>query len=97
MELTLNQITNQYGNKTACSSITLTLTQGVHGLLGANGAGKTTLMRMMCGVLAPDHGSISMDGTAIDAGLIMEAAAAAVLTSVITPFSYKAFQKHQIG
>lgn len=62
MELTLNQVTKRYGNKTACSSITLTLTRGVYGLLGANGAGKTTLMRMMCGVLVPDHGSVSMDG-----------------------------------
>ena len=40
----------------------LKLHKGVYGLLGANGAGKTTLMRMLCGVLKPTEGSISLDG-----------------------------------
>jgi ABC-type multidrug transport system ATPase subunit len=29
---------------------------------GANGAGKTTLLRIAAGVLAPDHGSVMLDG-----------------------------------
>ena len=62
MELTLDRVTKNYGNKIACDRISLTLTKGVYGLLGANGAGKTTLMRMMCGVLDPTSGSISYDG-----------------------------------
>lgn len=36
--------------------------EGINGLLGANGAGKTTLMRMLCGILKPTAGSISLDG-----------------------------------
>ncbi len=31
-------------------------------LLGPNGAGKTTTLRMVAGLLAPDHGSISIFG-----------------------------------
>jgi ATP-binding cassette subfamily F protein uup len=31
------------------------------GLLGRNGAGKTTLMRMLCGDIEPDHGSVICD------------------------------------
>lgn len=62
MELTLDRVTKNYGSKIACDRISLTLTKGVYGLLGANGAGKTTLMRMMCGVLEPTSGSISYDG-----------------------------------
>lgn len=38
----------------------------ITGLLGANGAGKTTTLRMICGVMKPDSGSISIDGTAGD-------------------------------
>ena len=33
----------------------------ITGLLGANGAGKTTTLRMICGVLQPDSGSIAVD------------------------------------
>lgn len=62
MELTLDRVTKQYGNKIACDRISLTLRRGVYGLLGANGAGKTTLMRMMCGVLAPTFGTLNYDG-----------------------------------
>ncbi len=58
MELILDQVTKQYEKKPACHCISLTLRQGIYGLLGANGAGKTTLMRMLCGVLAPTSGTI---------------------------------------
>ena len=35
--------------------------QEVFGLIGTNGAGKSTLMRMMCGVLRQDAGTILVD------------------------------------
>ena len=62
MELNIDRITKQYGPKIAVDRISLTLRPGVTGLLGANGAGKTTLMRMLCGILRPTGGSISLDG-----------------------------------
>lgn len=68
MELTLDRVTKQYGNKIACDRISLTLRRGVYGLLGANGAGKTTLMRMMCGVLAPTFGTLNYDGIDVSRG-----------------------------
>ena len=62
MELNIDRVTKQYGPKIAVDRISLTLTPGVTGLLGATGAGKTTLMRMLCGILRPTSGSISLDG-----------------------------------
>lgn len=66
MELKLDRVTKQYGSKIAVDRVSLTLRKGVYGLLGANGAGKTTLMRMMCGILKPDGGTVTLDG--LDAG-----------------------------
>lgn len=62
MELNIDRVTKQYGPKIAVDRISLILKPGVTGLLGANGAGKTTLMRMLCGILRPTSGSISLDG-----------------------------------
>ena len=62
MELSLDRLTKQYRNKIAVDRVSLKLGEGVHGLLGANGAGKTTLMRMICGVLTPDSGTVTFDG-----------------------------------
>lgn len=58
MELSINGLTKQYANKIVVDQISLTLNNGVYGLLGENGAGKTTLMRMLCGILKPTSGEI---------------------------------------
>lgn len=64
-ELVLDNVTKQFKNKTAVDSVSLRLTDGVYGFLGANGAGKTTLLRMLCGVLKPTLGEIRCAGTEI--------------------------------
>ena len=65
MELIADRITKQYKNKIAVDRMSFTLAKGVTGLLGANGAGKTTLMRLLCGILVPDSGTISCDGMSV--------------------------------
>lgn len=62
MELSLHQLTKNFGNFTAVNHMDLTMSNGVYGLLGVNGAGKTTLMRMLCTLLRPTSGSISCNG-----------------------------------
>ena len=66
MELKADRITKQYKNKIAVDRISFTLTKGVTGLLGANGAGKTTLMRLLCGILVPDSGTVTCDGMDVE-------------------------------
>lgn len=67
MELTADRITKQYKNKIAVDRMSFTLTKGVTGLLGSNGAGKTTLMRLLCGILIPDSGTVYCDGMNVGA------------------------------
>lgn len=62
MELCIDRLTKQYENKIAVDWVSLQLTNGVYGLLGANGAGKTTFMRMLCGILKPTSGTVTFDG-----------------------------------
>ena len=83
MELVIDRLTKQYQNKIAVDRISLTLHKGVYGLLGANGAGKTTLMRMLCGILKPTGGSITLDGVDVS-----EEAYRAVLGYLPQDFSY---------
>lgn len=66
MELVIRNLTKQYPNKLAVDGVNLTLRPGVYGLLGANGAGKTTLMRMLCGILHPTGGEITLDSLTVD-------------------------------
>ena len=66
MELCLEQVSKSFQDNRAVDDVSLRITPGVWGLLGANGAGKTTLMRMIAGILKPDKGRITYDGIRID-------------------------------
>src|SRR3569623_685615 len=47
----------------ALKPIDLTIRRGeIFALLGPNGAGKTTLISIICGIVNPGHGSITVDG-----------------------------------
>lgn len=65
LRLELDRLEKRYKNKTAVHDVSLCMTQGVYGLLGANGAGKTTLLRMLCGILKPTSGCIRCNGQEI--------------------------------
>lgn len=62
MKLVISDLTKRYGAKTAVDHVNLTLEPGIVGLLGPNGAGKTTMIRLLCDLIAPDGGSVMLDG-----------------------------------
>ena len=62
MKLKFENLTKEFGDFTAVDHLSLTMTNGVYGLLGVNGAGKTTLMRMLCTLLKPTSGTITCNG-----------------------------------
>lgn len=52
-----------FGNFQAVKGVNLEVRYGeIYGLLGANGAGKTTTIKMLCGLLEPSSGNISLAG-----------------------------------
>lgn len=61
-------LTRRFGALVAVDGVSFTARCGrVTGMLGPNGAGKTTTLRMLCGVLMPDAGSVLLDGADLHA------------------------------
>jgi lipopolysaccharide export system ATP-binding protein len=62
--LEVQNLVKRYGHKTVVNGVSLTVDPGkVVGLLGPNGAGKTTSFRMTIGMIAPDSGTVHLNGT----------------------------------
>lgn len=61
--LEADHLYRHYGKRCAVNDVSFTLSRGeVLGFLGPNGAGKTTTLQMLCGLLAPDTGTIKING-----------------------------------
>jgi len=59
----LRSIAKRYEGHVAVRNLSLQVPKGaVYGLLGPNGAGKTTTIRMLLNIIAPDEGSILING-----------------------------------
>jgi len=59
-------ISKSFGGAAALSGVDLLVAAGErHAVVGENGAGKSTLMRVLAGLITPDHGSVECFGEAI--------------------------------
>ena len=65
----MRDITRRYGALVANDGIDLSVDGGeVHAIVGENGAGKSTLMRILCGLVRPDRGTVVVGGKALSPG-----------------------------
>src|SRR5215813_10041246 len=61
--LHVSHLKKSYGSLMAVADVSLTVERGVLlGLVGPNGAGKTTTLSMISGLIAPDAGTVEIDG-----------------------------------
>ncbi len=79
--LVMRGIEKSFGGAQALRGVDFDLRHGeIHALLGENGAGKSTLMNVLSGVIAPDRGEMSIEGTAVAFDEPRDAQAAGVAT-----------------
>jgi branched-chain amino acid transport system ATP-binding protein len=65
--LELRDVHSYYGNIHALKGISFTVEDGeIVTLIGANGAGKSTTMRTIQGLLRPRHGTVLLNGVALE-------------------------------
>ena len=62
--ISTNKLSFRYSSQhEVLTNITLRLEKGhIHGLLGCNGIGKTTLLKLVCGIMRPNQGEVSVMG-----------------------------------
>ena len=59
----VHNLTKKFRENIAVEKLTFHVDKGeIFGLLGPNGAGKTTTVRMLCSLIAPTSGSVSING-----------------------------------
>jgi len=67
--LEVHNVTRSYGSRAVLKDVSFGVRGGrITGFVGSNGAGKTTTMRVILGVLAPDSGSVTLDGSPLGEG-----------------------------
>jgi ribose transport system ATP-binding protein len=69
--LSVRRVSRVFAGTRALSDVALDLHYGeVHALCGGNGSGKSTLIKILCGVLAADAGSVAIAGEELNAAEI---------------------------
>ena len=88
--LQIHGLCKSFGSVVAADDIELEVAPGeALGVIGPNGAGKTTLFNLIAGGMAPDAGTISLDGRDITAARPHERCGAGVARSYQIPRPFK--------
>lgn len=65
MKIEIKNLSKTYSSKKALNNVSLTLNEGIYGILGPNGSGKTTLINLLIDNVKRTSGEILLDGEEI--------------------------------
>lgn len=65
MEILIEKLSKCYGKEQVLKDVSLSIHEGMYGLLGRNGAGKTSLMRILAALQTQSSGVVTMNGVSI--------------------------------
>lgn len=67
--LTLSSVSKSFGKQKVLDALTFSVPEHcIFGFVGQNGAGKTTTMKLICGLMTPDFGEITVCGERVRPG-----------------------------
>ena len=74
MAVEMRNISKYFNGICALHDVNLQIKKGtIHALLGENGAGKSTLMKILCGIIKKEQGSIYLFGKEMNIRSVIEA------------------------
>lgn len=77
----VNNVTKQFKTQLVLNGISVNFETGkIHGIIGRNGSGKTVFLRLLCGLMRPTSGTVTVGGKVLgedadfapDTGIIIE-------------------------
>lgn len=80
--IVIDKLTKSFKGKTVLEDVNMRLQEGrIYGIVGDNGSGKTVFLKLICGFMKPDSGTVTVNGKVIgkdsdfpeNTGIIIEA------------------------
>ena len=63
MSVVVENVSRKYGSQHALKNVSFEIKSGeILGFIGPNGAGKSTMMKIICGIISADQGSVKVNG-----------------------------------
>lgn len=99
-------ISKSFGKQKILDQISIDFEKGkVYGITGRNGSGKTVFLKILCGLMSPNHGTVKVDGKTIgkdidfpeNIGAIIESPGFLPYWSVYKNLTYLASLRNRIG
>lgn len=67
--IVIDKLTKSFKGKTVLEDVNMRLQEGrIYGIVGDNGSGKTVLLKLICGFMKPDSGTVTVNGKVIGEG-----------------------------
>lgn len=64
--IVIDKLTKSFKGKTVLEDVNMQLQEGgIYGIVGDNGSGKTVLLKLICGFMKPDSGTVTVNGKVI--------------------------------
>ena len=62
--IVIDKLTKSFKGKTVLEDVNMQLQEGgIYGIVGDNGSGKTVLLKLICGFMKPDSGTVTVNGS----------------------------------